>query len=237
MKTFFKWLFGSLFALIVIVSIGFFVWTQFTYGPTDEGTTYAEQGTVRDDRLEFGKRDSTVGFILYPGAKVEKEAYAFYGVRLAEEGVFTVIPGLRLNLGILDIDAAEAVIDDYPEIERWYVGGHSLGGSAASSFAESHLDEVEGLILLASYPINSLRDSGLRVLSIYGDQDGLLTLPEDIEKSKGDLPEDTRFVEISGGNHANFGMYGKQKGDNDSSLTDQEQLTQVTDEIVQFLEN
>lgn len=64
---------------------------------TDEATQYAEEGKVVDNRLEFGETTSKVGLILYPGEKVEKEAYAYDGIRLAEEGYFVAIPSLRLS--------------------------------------------------------------------------------------------------------------------------------------------
>ncbi|MDE0564010.1 MULTISPECIES: alpha/beta hydrolase [unclassified Exiguobacterium] len=234
MKKFFKWAALSIVGLLVVAVAGFLIWTQFTYGPTDEATQYAEEGKVVDNRLEFGDTTSEVGVILYPGAKVEKEAYAYYGTRLAEEGVFVAIPSLRLNLGILDIDAAAPIIEAHPEIERWIVAGHSLGGSAASGYALEHQELVEGVIFLASYPISSMVDSDLRVLSISGELDGL-AVPEDIEASRSDLPEDSQFVQIEGGNHANFGMYGPQKGDQESPLTSKEQLDEVLSAILEWL--
>ena len=100
MKKFFKWAALSIVGLLVVAVAGFLIWMRFTYGPTDEATQYAEEGKVVDNRLEFGDTTSEVGIILYPGAKVEKEAYAYYGTRLAEEGYFVAIPSLRLNLGI-----------------------------------------------------------------------------------------------------------------------------------------
>ncbi|MCA0981726.1 alpha/beta hydrolase [Exiguobacterium aestuarii] len=234
MKKFFKWAALSVVGLLVVAVAGFLIWTQFTYGPTDEATQYAEEGKVVDNRLEFGDTTSEVGVILYPGAKVEKEAYAYYGTQLAEEGVFVAIPSLRLNLGILDIDAAAPIIEAHPEIERWIVAGHSLGGSAASGYALEHQELVGGVIFLASYPISSMVDSDLRVLSISGELDGL-AVPEDIEASRSDLPEDSQFVQIEGGNHANFGMYGPQKGDQESPLTSKEQLDEVLSAILEWL--
>lgn len=234
MKKFFKWAALSIVGLLVVAVTGFLIWTQFTYGPTDEATQYAEEGKVVDNRLEFGDTTSEVGVILYPGAKVEKEAYAYYGTRLAEEGVFVAIPSLRLNLGILEIDAAAPVIKAHPEIERWIVAGHSLGGSAASGYALEHQELVEGVIFLASYPISSMVDSDLRILSISGELDGL-AVPEDIEASRSDLPDDSQFVQIEGGNHANFGMYGPQKGDQESPLTSKEQLDEVLSAILEWL--
>lgn len=234
MKKFFKWTGLIGLGLLVVAIAGFLIWTQFTYGPTDEATQYAEEANVVDNRLEFGDKTSEIGIILYPGAKVEKEAYAYYGTRLAEEGVFVAIPSLRLNLGILDIDAAAPIIEAHPEIERWIVAGHSLGGSAASGYALEHQELVEGVIFLASYPISSMVDSDLRVLSISGELDGL-AVPEDIEASRSDLPEDSQFVQIEGGNHANFGMYGPQKGDQESPLTSKEQLDEVLSAILEWL--
>lgn len=234
MKKKLKWIGLGLVGLILVAVIGFLVWTQLTYGPTDEALGYAAEATEVDNRLEFGDPDSEVGIILYPGAKVEKEAYAYYGSRLAEEGVFVAIPSLRLNLGIADIDAAETIIAAHPGIERWIVGGHSLGGSAASGFALENESRVEGVIFLASYPISSMVESELRVLSISGEVDGLAT-QTDIEASRENVPDDAVFYEIVDGNHANFGIYGPQDGDNDSPLSAKEQLDETIEQILNWL--
>lgn len=100
MKKFFKWTALSIVGLLIIAVAGCLIWTQFTYGPTDEATQYAEEGKVVDNRLKFGDTTREVGIILYPGEKVEKEAYAYDGTRLAEEGYLVAIPSFRLNLGI-----------------------------------------------------------------------------------------------------------------------------------------
>ncbi|WP_214828559.1 alpha/beta hydrolase [Exiguobacterium algae] len=234
MKKFLKWTALSIVALLLVAVIGFLVWTQFTYGPTDEAETYAAQAVEEEGYLAFGDPASEVGVVLYPGAKVEKEAYAYYGTRLSEEGVFVVIPSLRLNLGILDIDAAEPIIEKYSDVKAWYVAGHSLGGSAASGFALEHVSQVEGVIFLASYPIRSMKDRDLKVLSISGEQDGL-AVPEDIEASRDDAPADSEFYQIKGGNHANFGMYGPQKGDQDSPLTSKQQMDEAIGKILEWL--
>lgn len=235
MKKKLKWIGLGLVGLILVAVIGFLVWTQLTYGPTDEALGYAAEATEVDNRIEFGDPDSEVGIILYPGAKVEKEAYAYYGSRLAEEGVFVAIPSLRLNLGIADIDAAETIIAAHPgKIERRIVGGHSLGGSAASGFALENESRVEGVIFLASYPISSMVESELRVLSISGEVDGLAT-QTDIEASRENVPDDAVFYEIVDGNHANFGMYGPQDGDNDSPLSAKEQLDETIEQILNWL--
>ncbi|UTT42714.1 alpha/beta hydrolase [Exiguobacterium aurantiacum] len=234
MKKKLKWIGLGLLGVVLIAIIGFFVWTQLTYGPTEEALSYAAEATEVDNRLEFGDPSSETGFILYPGAKVEKEAYAYYGARLAEEGIFVAIPSLRLNLGIADIDAAEDIIAAHPDIERWVVGGHSLGGSAASGYALEHEEQVDGVIFLASYPISTMADSDLRVLSVSGEIDGLAN-ESDIEASRDNVPDATVFHQIKAGNHANFGMYGPQDGDNDSPLSAKEQLDETIDQIIDWL--
>lgn len=234
MKKFLKWMALSVVALLLVGVIGFLIWTQFTYGPTDEAETYVAQAAEEEGCLTFGDPASEVGIIIYPGAKVEKEAYAYYGARLAEEGIYVVIPSLRLNLGILDIDAAEPIIEANSEVKRWIVGGHSLGGTAASAFALENESQVTGVIFLASYPISSLKGSDLDVLSIYGDRDGL-AVPEDIEASRDDVPDTSVFYEIQDGNHANFGMYGPQRGDRESPITSKQQIDEAVDQIMKWL--
>jgi hypothetical protein len=83
------------------------------------------------------------------------------------------------------------------------------------------------LALWAAYPAadNDLRKSGITVTSIYATLDGLTTL-EDIEASRNLLPLDTLWVEIEGGNHAQFGDYGAQSGDREARipLAEQEKM-------------
>ena len=89
-------------------------------------------------------------------------------------------------------------IADHPEISRWAVGGHSLGGVSAASFAADHLDTVDGLLLWASYPNQDMSaDVSLQVESIYGSND-LLATPADIDLSRSLLPPNTTFTRDRG---------------------------------------
>ena len=44
----------------------------------------------------------------------------------------------RLNLAVLDLNAAKGIPEQYPQIKHWYIGGHSLGGSMAASHAANN---------------------------------------------------------------------------------------------------
>ncbi len=174
------------------------------------------------------------GLIFYPGARVEARAYADILKPAADAGVLVVILKTPLNLSLLDGNQARGAMADHPEISTWTVGGHSLGGVSASSFALGNQD-VDGLLLYASYPLDSLRDrSGLRVLSVSGSEDGLST-PAKIDASRELLPLDATFVEVQGGNHAFFGNYGAQPGDGEPSVDRDVAQQQISGATVAFL--
>jgi hypothetical protein len=172
--------------------------------------------------------DPEVGLVLYPGARVDQRAYAPAARALAQEGYLSVIVSMPLNLAFFAPDRAAEVMAAFPEIDYWAVGGHSLGGAMAARFAHQNPDTVGGLVLWAAYPASTddLSGRSLVVTSIYGTLDGLAT-EEKIEASRPLLPLDASWVAIEGGNHAQFGWYGPQSGDNPATISRAEQQEQV----------
>ena len=189
---------------------------------------------VADDRTVFAPEAPVAGLIFYPGGKVEYTAYRPLMAELAERNIFCVLLEMPLNLAVLDRNAAEGIPEEFPEVEHWYLAGHSLGGSMAASFAGKNTDTYEGLILLAAYSTEDLRESGLKVCSLYGDRDGVLNM-EKYEQYRPNLPEDTLEGVLEGGNHAGFGSYGHQEGDGASILEPGEQLQWTVDTILEFI--
>ena len=179
------------------------------------------------------------GFIFYPGGLVPAAAYAPAARAIAAEGYLAVIVPMPLNLAVTAPDRAQEVIAAYPEVERWAVGGHSLGGAMAARFAFTHPEAVDGLAFWASYPSesNDLSASDLRVVSVYGDRDGLAT-PSEVRRSRALLPGRTTFVEINGGNHTQFGYYGDgpQRGDNPAAVSREMQQAQAVAATVTLLD-
>ncbi|MBU0936845.1 MAG: alpha/beta hydrolase [Spirochaetes bacterium] len=176
------------------------------------------------------------GFILYPGAQVVPSAYAVVGRALAELGYHTYILKMPFNLAVLDSNAATAIIRDNPQITEWLIGGHSLGGAMAADYVYKNPQAVDGLVLFAAWPVpdHSLADRDLPMLSVYGQLDGLATVAE-IDESRSRLPPHTKYVQIDGGNHAQFGSYGLQKGDLAATINKEEQFRLIKAALQAFI--
>lgn len=175
------------------------------------------------NQIELAPTDveATTGVVFFPGALVEPSAYVPNLVPLAEAGYLVVIVKAPFNLAIAAGGRFDDVVADHPSVEHWVVAGHSLGGVVASSVARSD-EDVDGLLLWASYPNGSLAErDGLEVTSISGSEDGLST-PDEIDASAADLPPGTEFVEVDGANHAQFGSYGDQSGDGEATIDDEQ---------------
>ena len=135
-----------------------------------------------------------------------------------------------MNLAVLDMNAANGIPEQYPQVDRWYIGGHSLGGSMAASHAAKNADRYEGLVLLASYSTADLAASDLDVISLYGSEDGVLNIDKYAEY-KANLPASFEEHVIEGGCHAVFGSYVAQEGDGVPSISGEEQL-QLTAQLL-----
>lgn len=220
----------ALVLMVILVLAGTVMLYAGDYYHADEEAALAwESGELvtvtksEEGRAVFIPENPAAGLIFYPGGKVEYSAYAPLMQEFAERGVLCVLVEMPLNLAVLDVNAADGIIEQFPEIEDWYIGGHSLGGSMAASYAAEHADELKGLILLAAYSTADLTGSGLKVASVYGSNDKVLNM-EKYEKYRGNLPEGTAEKIIEGGNHAGFGSYGAQEGDGEATISSSEQI-------------
>jgi pimeloyl-ACP methyl ester carboxylesterase len=164
--------------------------------------------------------------VFYPGARVHRDAYiATWAPIVAATDTLVLIPRMPLNLAIFGRNRASSLREEHPDIDTWWVGGHSLGGAMAASYVGAQEPgTVDGLVLWGSYALESAglatRDE-LEVLSVSGSRDGLST-PADIAERRDLLPPDATLVEIEGMNHAQFGRYGPQAGDLEPTISDEE---------------
>lgn len=199
----------------------------------DDAVTVAESS----DLIAFTPRvPPRVGLIFYPGARVEPRAYAVIGHALATRGVATFIIKLPYDIAFFAPDRPTQIIAAHPEIRTWAVGGHSLGGVVACSYAAAHPEQIVGLLLYASYPASNLSDmlANTAILLLSGTNDGLAT-SEKVAQSRPNLPTTTRYSAIAGGVHAFFGDYGAQPGDGQPTIGRAEAQGQIITMSADFL--
>lgn len=231
---------GLILAVILMLTAGGCIWYINDYYLSEvEIDDYRKDGqTVQIKETGQGLWLDGAGeeqaLIFYPGAKVEYTSYLPLMYHLAEEGVDCFLIQMPANLAIFGQNKAEKVMEEYV-YENWYVGGHSLGGAMAASFASKNLDKVTGVVLLAAYPVDSLQADTCSVVSVYGSEDGVLN-KEKITEARNDMPEDYREVCLEGGNHAGFGNYGEQKGDHAAIISAEEQQEQTVQAILEMTE-
>ncbi len=188
-----------------------------------------------DGTIVCGDEGATTGFIFYPGGKVEYTAYIPLMHELSKRGIMCVLVEMPFNLAVFDVNAADGIQKKYPQVENWYIGGHSLGGAMAASYLSEHVSAFEGLVLLAAYSSEDLSDADIDVLSMYGSRDKVMNRKK-YKENKSNLPDDFAEVVIDGGNHAYFGMYGEQDGDGKASISNEEQIKLAADAIADFMD-
>ena len=204
-------------ALLLVVILGFFVYTAVYYHADETArSALRSDGSVAVTPTDYGYLfdgpAEDAALIFYPGAKVEAEAYAPLLHRLAAR--------------------ADDVMAACP-YEHWYIGGHSLGGAVAALYAADNGEAVEGLVLCAAYPTKPL-DDGLIEISLTGSEDRVVSRDRQ-ESGRSLAPACSYTYVIEGGNHAQFGSYGAQKGDGAALIPPERQWDEAAADILAAL--
>jgi dienelactone hydrolase len=233
-----------LFGTASLVLLAVFVFTYWAYTPLGPVQTAinslvdSENVSVTEtNRIIFNPKEKLdTGFIFYPGGHVDPKSYSSIAHQIANEGYLVIIPKMPFNLAVTNKRAAVKIINDYTEIDNWIIGGHSLGGAMAASLVYDEPEMFKGLVLLAAYPPQNNNISSLDIYAtiVYGSLDQLATQTE-MEESLSLLPFNSEKVLIEGGNHAQFGQYGIQKGDGVSTIEPEEQQKIVIEAILNTL--
>ncbi|MFC3750036.1 alpha/beta hydrolase [Paenibacillus sp. GCM10012306] len=230
--------------LIILAAAGLLLWRYLTpYAPEQSAETALISGggisvEQNDNWISFEPGLITgAGVILYPGGLVEAEAYSPLAKTIALAGHPVYIAKMPLNLAVTKADAAEEIIRVHPKL-TFVLGGHSLGGVMASRYAAEHPRQLKGVFFLASYPDEkgSLKATTLSVLSILGTEDGVINRTN-YRKGRSYLPDNTIYYSVEGGNHAQFGSYGKQKGDGEATISEEEQQSRTVRALLDWLSN
>lgn len=219
---------GVVVLLLAVCAGAFFWYVSDYYRAEDVALEVAAQdsGIAVQDNLTILSPSvpSDTAIIFYPGAKVEAEAYLPLLEQINQTGVTCILVHMPFHMAIFDADAAQEVMEQFPDVRYWYMAGHSMGGAMASRFASDHPEEIDGLILLGAYLYGDYPDE--KTLTVYG------SLNQSVEDH---IDYTENIVEIEGGNHAQFGNYGPQKGDLPATISAEEQQRQTVEAIEQFL--
>lgn len=182
------------------------------------------------------------GLIFLPGGLVEPVAYAPLLKAIAAAGYPTRLVELPWRCACTAGQEAslfgeiDAVIAGDAET-RWVLGGHSRGAMLAARYALGRAQRLAGLALLATTHPKRVDLSGfasLPVWKIHGAADGIAPLASARANSH-NLPENTRWIEIEGGNHAQFGYYRYQLGDGSAAISRAEQQRQIEQALLAIL--
>ncbi|MFJ2619925.1 alpha/beta hydrolase [Glutamicibacter sp. NPDC087344] len=232
----------SVVLVAIVVAVGAFVaWAKDTY-PSDAGVVAEVQSDSRvvyeelDGmiRLAPAHTESTQGLVFLVGAKVEPEAYVGRLAQAAAAGVTVLIIEPPLNLALLELDSFDSLTASEPQIQHWAVGGHSMGGVKACSYAED--SKVTKLLLFASYcSTDKLAErQDLSVLSLQGSED-LVINQENLHNAAASMPENTDQELLQGVTHGQFGSYGDQPGDGQALISDAKAQQLISSKVLEFL--
>lgn len=227
--------------MVVVVAIGAFFWyvSDYYHAGNVALACVADEGgnadgvvvrTLPGGELAFVPDKPAAGFIFYPGGKVQPEAYAPLMERCAERGILSVIVRPPFNLAVFAPNAADGIREQFPTVDRWAIGGHSLGGVLSTSYLADHEDSFTAAVLLASYPTADLTNYEGEVVVIRGANDKVISTDR-YEASRDLLPADSIELVIEGGNHAQFGDYGEQAGDGKAAVSADEQQEETVQAI------
>jgi pimeloyl-ACP methyl ester carboxylesterase len=181
--------------------------------------------------------ESAIGLVFYPGGRVHPDAYLASLSPLASRANVTVyVTKMPLNLAIFGQGAAGPIVRDHPEVDTWYVGGHSLGGAMACRYASGHADRVDGVVLLASYCDRNVSDASFRALSVTGTADRVLNRDRYLA-TRSNLPADAQFVTIRGMNHSQFGSYTGQRGGGPATIDFDTAHDRLGEVLLSWIEN
>ena len=235
----FRRLIYAILIILLLGTVGLVGWaTLSAQEATERAVIVLQENSVQQEngRLVFRPSFPTNrGLIYYPGGLVDPEAYAVTAQGIADAGYLVVIPKMPLNLAFMGINRADGIRADYPEIDSWVIGGHSLGGAMAAEYAKNNVDSIDGLIMFASYPANyeDFTEFPIPILTIIGSRD------PGAPKQRGffeAISDSARLFVIEGGNHRQYADYSFQRGDGVATISASKQQDQIIAATVQFLD-
>jgi pimeloyl-ACP methyl ester carboxylesterase len=155
---------------------------------------------------------------------------------IATEGYLVVVPEMPLNMAPFDANAADDIQAYFPQIEHWVIGGHSVGGTIAAQYMFNHPEEIDGLVIWASYPANNvnLAEDPRPIALIYGSLDPRVNAASVAERQHL-LPPQCAYVLIEGGDHHQFGAYQITPEEHFATISRSDQHIQIIEATLALL--
>ena len=240
------------------VRLGFLLWAVFstTWLANSMRTRDVDPALLRSDaavtvlhgtttlHFEPVARTNETALIFICGSGVAAQAYAPLLRPIAEAGHPVFIVKLPYRFAPFESHKLEAMartrslISAHPRIPHWVLAGHSLGGALACRVVRSESQQFSALVLVGTtHPKrDDLSAVSMPVTKIYGSNDGVAP-PDRMFANSGLLPKNTRWVEIMGGNHSQFGHYGRQLFDGKATISRQAQQALTRSALLEALHN
>ena len=246
-KKFLKWFLVIVLILVVGALVGGIRWATYARPPLPEAVEALQSDELvtvsMEPWLTFTPAQvlTDTGFIFYPGGRVDPKGYAALMRAIAEAGYLVVVPEMPINMAAFDVNAADEIIEYYPEIDHWVISGHSVGGAMAAQYTYKYPDVINGLAIWASYPPDNadISDLAIPVILIYGSRE-LKANDSGVGQRKHLLPEDTLYIRIEGGDHHQFGSYVIKPEEHLATISrtsQQQQIVQATLDLLATIAN
>jgi len=223
--------------IFVVLIAGLFIYSSQSYTALPEMETAIAELDLNDitftdngNKISYVVQNPMANIIFVPGGLVEPDSYKYLAASLATDGYNVTIVKVMFNLAILTPNKAIRYIDE--DLDNIIIG-HSLGGVVASMVAAKQ-DDISTVILLGSYPIKDITSKETLLIAAEHD-DGMD--PVKFDDSLKYVNDANIIYNIDGGNHAQFGWYGPQKGDGVAEMSTLEQQNIVIAQIISFIEN
>lgn len=174
----------------------------------------------------------------YPGALVDPIAYAPLCRKIASTGSKVLLIKMPWRLAKNGYNKPKELQLFADSTKKYILAGHSQGAKMAAQFVYENPSLVHKLILIATtHPRDiDLSDMVIPVMKISGSRDGVAAM-DDVIKNKPRLPEAAKYILIEGANHAQFGYYGFQLGDNKAHISREQQQQITLDSMVAFIKS
>lgn len=215
----------------------------------DEGMLQSSAAvTVVEDAATLAFLPASTGrraaLVFICGSGVAAAAYAPLLRPIAESGYAVFVVKLPYRFAPLEshklaaLARVTAVMAAHPRVARWVVAGHSLGGALAARLLQSHAKALSAAVLVGTtHPKDDdLSSLKLPLTKVFASKDGIAPR-ERVLANRTLLPQHTRWVEVIGGNHSQFGRYGHQLFDGEASISREQQEGMTRAALVDALSN